>query len=92
MIRASELIGAVVRTEGGERLGRVHDLRAHSSPDGGWELVGVVTGPRGMLARFEGSDEEEAIRAGNVIPWEAITRLEEGLVVVRDEVAATPAP
>jgi sporulation protein YlmC with PRC-barrel domain len=90
MIRASDLLGAQVRTEGGERLGRVHDLRAHSTPDGGWLLVGVVTGPRGLLARFEGSGDEQAIRAGNVIPWEAITRLEEGLVTVRDEVAAAP--
>lgn len=92
MIRASELIGAVVRTESGERLGRVHDLRAHSTSDGGWILMGLVTGPRGMLARFEGAEEDEAIRAGNVIPWEAITRLEEGVVVVRDEVAAAPTP
>ena len=90
MIRASDLLGAVVRTEGGERLGRVHDLRAHSAEDGGWLLMGLVTGPRGMLARFEGAEDEEAVRAGKVIPWEAITRLEEGLVVVRDEVAEAP--
>ena len=44
MMRASDLIGAVVRTEGGERLGRVHDLRAHPSSDGGWLLMGLVTG------------------------------------------------
>jgi sporulation protein YlmC with PRC-barrel domain len=90
MIRASDLIGAVVRTEGGEKLGRVHDLRAHSSGDG-WLLMGLVTGPKGLLARFQGGGEE-AIRAGNVIPWEAVTRLEDGLVVVRDELARVPAP
>jgi sporulation protein YlmC with PRC-barrel domain len=90
MIRASDLVGAVVRTEGGEKLGRVHDLRAHSSGDG-WQLMGLVTGPKGLLARFQGGDDE-ATRAGNVIPWEAITRLEEGVVIVRDEVAAVPTP
>ena len=91
MIRASDLIGAVARTESGERLGRVHDLRAHSSGDGGWLLMGLVTGPNGLLARFQGGDEEEAVRAGgNVIPWEAVVRLEEGIVIVRDEVAAAP--
>jgi sporulation protein YlmC with PRC-barrel domain len=89
MIRASDLIGAVARTESGERLGRVHDLRAHSSGDGGWLLMGLVTGPKGVLARFQGGDEE-AIRAGNVIPWEAVVRLEDGVVIVRDEVAAAP--
>jgi sporulation protein YlmC with PRC-barrel domain len=91
MIRASDLLGAVVRTEGGEKLGRVHDLRAHSSGDG-WLLMGLVTGPKGMLARFEGGAPDAAVRAGNVIPWEAITRLEEGVVIVRDELAAAPAP
>jgi sporulation protein YlmC with PRC-barrel domain len=89
MIRASDLIGVVVRTEGGEKLGRVHDLRAHSSGDGGWLLMGLVTGPKGLFARLEGGDED-AIRSGNVIPWEAITRLEEGAVIVRDEIAAAP--
>ena len=89
MIRASELIGAVARSESGERLGRVHDLRAHAAPDGGWILMGLVTGPKGVLARFQGGGEE-AIREGNVIPWEAIVRLEEGVVIVRDVVAQAP--
>jgi sporulation protein YlmC with PRC-barrel domain len=92
MIRASDLIGAVVRTESGERLGRVHDLRGVSGDDGGWLLLGLVTGRRGMLARFEGAQGEEAVRGGNVIPWEAVTRLEEGVVVVRDVVADAPTP
>jgi sporulation protein YlmC with PRC-barrel domain len=90
MIRASDLMGAVVRSESGERLGRVHDLRAHSTSDGGWVLMGLVTGQRGLLARFEGAEGDEAVRAGNVIPWEAIVRLDEGIVIVRDEVAAAP--
>jgi sporulation protein YlmC with PRC-barrel domain len=90
MIRASDLVGAVVRTEGGEKLGRVHDLRAHSSSDGEWLLMGLVTGPRGVLARFRGSEEDAPIRAGNVIPWEAIKRLEDGDVIVHDEIAAVP--
>ena len=92
MIRASDLIGAVVRTEGGERLGRVHDLRAHSPSDGEWVLMGLVIGPKGVFARFHGGEEDAAVRAGNVIPWEAVMRLEEGVVVVRDELAAAPVP
>ena len=90
MIRASDLLGALVRTESGEKLGRVHDLRAHSPSEGEWLLMGVVTGPKGIFTRFEGGAPDAAIRAGNVIPWEAITRLEDGLVVVRDEVATAP--
>src|SRR3954452_4873580 len=89
MIRASDLIGAVVRTEGGEKLGRVHDLRAHAS-DAGWLLMGLVTGPRGLLARFECGAEDASIRAGRVSPWEAITRIAQGLVFAREELAAGP--
>jgi sporulation protein YlmC with PRC-barrel domain len=93
MIRASELFGCKVLTESGEKLGRVHDLRAHSAGDGGWLLMGLVVGTGGLLARFGGS-EEEPVRAGNVIPWEAVTRLDdgEGVIIVRDAVAAAPAP
>jgi sporulation protein YlmC with PRC-barrel domain len=92
VIRASDLIGCVVRTEAGEKLGRVHDLRAHSasSDGGGWKLVGLVVGRGGLRARF-GAGGDEAVRtAGNVIPWEAVTRLSEGLVVVRDVLADAP--
>ena len=89
MIRASDLIGSVVHTESGERLGRVHDLRAHADGES-WLLMGIVVGPRGLLARFSGAEDEAPIRAGRVIPWEAITRLEDGSITVRDEVAAAP--
>jgi sporulation protein YlmC with PRC-barrel domain len=90
VIAASDLIGCVVRTEGGEKLGRVHDLRAHAASDGGWELVGLVVGAAGLRARF-GPGEDEAIHSGgNVIPWEAVTSLDDGLVVVRDVIAQAP--
>jgi sporulation protein YlmC with PRC-barrel domain len=89
VIRASDLIGCVVRTEGGEKLGRVHDLRAHGSPDGGWTLMGLVVGTGGVRARF-GPGTDEPIREGNVVPWEAIISLEDGLVVVRDVLADVP--
>ena len=89
MIRASDLIGCVVRSESGERVGRVHDLRAHWL-DGEWRLVGVLVGGRGMVARLVGGTDEEPVRGGRVIPWEAITKLEDGLVTVRDVIADAP--
>jgi hypothetical protein len=82
MIRASDLIGCVVRTEAGERIGRVHDLRA-SAVDGGWQLDGLIVGRYGMLARMTGSGPEPLVR-GDVIPWNAITSLQDGLVRIRD--------
>jgi sporulation protein YlmC with PRC-barrel domain len=88
MIRASDLIGCVVVAESGDRLGRVHDLRAHASGDT-WLLVGLVVGPRGLAARLAGGDGEP-VRAGRVVPWEAVMRLEEGKVTVRDEAAVEP--
>ena len=90
MIRASDLIGCRVLTESGEKLGRVHDLRAHSAEgDGGWLLMGIVVGSGGLLARFEGA-EDEPVRTGHVVPWEAVVALEDGMVTVRDVVAHTP--
>ena len=89
MIRASDLIGCVVHTESGDKLGRVHDLRAHADGDS-WLLMGLVVGPRGLSARFGGGVDGAPVRAGRVVPWEAITRLEEGSITVLDVVGAEP--
>lgn len=89
MIRASDLIGCAVRTQSGKRLGRVHDLRAQRVNDG-WELVGVVVGRGGMVARLVGTVGPDPLVRGEVIPWQRITALEDGLIVVRDETAHTP--
>ena len=85
MIRASDLIGCVVRTESGVRLGRVHDLRVRAA-DGGWQLEGLIVGGGGMLARMVGSGPDPLVR-GDVIPWDAITALGEGVISVRDSFA-----
>jgi sporulation protein YlmC with PRC-barrel domain len=90
VIAASDLIGCVVRTEGGEKLGRVHDLRAHAVSGGGWELVGLVVGASGLRARFGPGEDDPIHSVGNVIPWEAVTSLDDGLVVVRDVLADVP--
>jgi sporulation protein YlmC with PRC-barrel domain len=81
VIRASDLIGCVVRTESGERVGRVHDLRARAI-DGGWQLDGLIVGRGGMLARMTGSGPDPLVR-GDVIPWNAITALGSGVVRIR---------
>jgi sporulation protein YlmC with PRC-barrel domain len=89
MIRASDLIGCVVRSESGEKLGRVHDLRAHRI-DGEWRLVGLLAGRRGIVARLLGGTAAEPVRAGAIIPWEAVTKLEDGSITVRDVIADAP--
>jgi sporulation protein YlmC with PRC-barrel domain len=87
MIRASDLIGCRLRTASGERLGRVHDLRAVKA-GGGWELVGLVVGGGGMLARLLGDSGPDPLSRGDVIPWRAVTSLEDGVVIVRDGTVA----
>lgn len=82
MIRASDLLGCVVRTDSGLRLGRVHDLRATAVAAGGWELAGLVVGRGGMVARMGGSGSEPLVR-GSVVPWQAVTDIRDGLVTVR---------
>jgi sporulation protein YlmC with PRC-barrel domain len=82
MIRASDLIGCAVRTESGERLGRVHDIRARSV-GGEWQLEGLIVGRGGMISRMTGSSSDPLVR-GDIVPWSQITRLDEGLVSVRD--------
>jgi sporulation protein YlmC with PRC-barrel domain len=82
MIRASDLIGCVVRTDSGERIGRVHDLRASAIGEG-WQLDGLIVGRYGMIARMTGSGPNPTVR-GDVIPWQAVTGIEDGLITVRD--------
>ena len=82
MIRASDLLGCVVRTESGKKLGRVHDLRAETTADR-WLLTGLVVGRSGMLARFTGRAERAP--GGNIVPWRDIVSLEDGLITIRDE-------
>ena len=87
MIRASDLIGCELRTASGERLGRVHDLRAEQT-DGSWHLMGLVVGRRGLSARLIGTGPDPTV-SGSLILWEAVSRLEAGTVIVRDGTAAT---
>jgi sporulation protein YlmC with PRC-barrel domain len=85
MIRASDLIGCVVHSESGEKLGRVHDLRAQSDGDG-WLLIGLVIGGGGVLARLGATGTVDgATHAGQVIPWQEIKDLQPGRIIVLDQ-------
>lgn len=84
MIRASDMIGCKVRTASGAKLGRVHDLRAHHTNDG-WALVALVVGAGGLRNRLAGGDGgSEATRSGDLIAWDAVLELGDGIVTVRD--------
>jgi sporulation protein YlmC with PRC-barrel domain len=83
MIRASDLVGCKVRTTGGEKLGRVHDLRAVAAPDGNWRLTGLVVGKLGLLSRLAG--DASTSRGRSVVPWQDIVELGDGQIVVRSD-------
>jgi sporulation protein YlmC with PRC-barrel domain len=84
MIRASDLLGCVVHTESGKKVGRVHDLRAKTT-DSDCLLIGLMVGRGGMLARLvSGGAGPGPTHGDDVIPWQAITRLEDGQITVRD--------
>ena len=85
-MRLSDLLNAQVTSESGERLGRVHDLRAERTPRT-LKVTGLVVGGLGLLERLGiGAPESTArIRTRDVIPWSAVIRADRRNVVVRDD-------
>jgi sporulation protein YlmC with PRC-barrel domain len=84
-MRVSDLLNVEVRTESGERLGRVHDLRAELTPQT-LKVKGLVVGGLGLLERLGvGAPKSGArIRTRDVVPWSAVIRADRRGIVVRD--------
>ena len=59
-MRLSELIGLPVRTESGENLGRVHDVRGELTPRT-LKVTGLIVGRLGVLERW-GSGRRSRLR------------------------------
>jgi sporulation protein YlmC with PRC-barrel domain len=79
----TSLMGREVMTEGGRSLGSCHDVRAELTSSS-LRVTAVVVGRRGWL-------EHLGVRTRarkDAIPWDAVTRIEGALIVVRDD--ATP--
>lgn len=85
MTRLSDLLSASIHTESGERLGRVHDLRAELTSRS-FKVTGLVVGKLGVLERLGvGAPESGArIRTHDVVPWSAVVRADRRGIVVRD--------
>ena len=86
-MKVSDLLGVTVRTESGEHLGRVHDLRAElqgKTP----KVTGICVGRLGLLERLGiGAPTAAArVRTHDVIRWEDVVRADRRGVVVRDGV------
>jgi sporulation protein YlmC with PRC-barrel domain len=76
-VRVSELLGLRVRTESGDRLGRVHDVRAELTSSS-LRVTGLVVGSLGIVERLG------IARPHDVVPWSAVLRADRRGVVVRD--------
>jgi sporulation protein YlmC with PRC-barrel domain len=77
----SSMVGRVVETESGRRLGRCHDMCAHLGR-GLPRVDELIVGHRGRLEHF-GIGTPRAHRP-NAVPWEAVLRIEGDRIVVRD--------
>ena len=92
-MRLSTLLRREALTESGESLGHVFDVRVARRPGGSperadqqWRVVGLLVGTRGMRERFGFTPGGHAAPTldHDLLPWEAVLRLEDGKVIVRD--------
>jgi sporulation protein YlmC with PRC-barrel domain len=84
-MKVSELLGAVVHTESGERLGHVHDIRAELTSSS-LRITGLVVGGLGVLERLGlgAPESQDRIRVRDLVPWSAVVRADRRGVIVRD--------
>ena len=84
-MRLSDLIGTPVRTESGESLGRLRDLRGELGPRS-LRVTGLCVGGLGLLERLGvGSPKSGGrLHVHSVVPWSAVVRADRRAIVVRD--------
>lgn len=75
----TSLMGREVVTEDGRQLGECHDLRVELTSSS-LRVVALVVGSRGWL-------EHLGMRRSwkDTVPWDAVTRIEGAVIVVRDD-------
>ena len=89
----SALIGRQATTDGGEKLGRVWDVRAERRPADAdaagkesWAVRGILVGRAGLLQRLgvapgERLDPPEADSGSGFVSWEGVRRVEDDRIV-----------
>jgi sporulation protein YlmC with PRC-barrel domain len=84
-MRLSDVLGLSVHTESGERVGRVHDVRAELTSRS-LKVTGLVVGGMGTLERLGLGAPGSAlrIRSDDVLEWSRVVRLDRRGVVVKD--------
>jgi sporulation protein YlmC with PRC-barrel domain len=80
MRRLSSFQRRTVETESGRSLGRCHDLRGELTAST-LRITGLCIGREGWLSHLGVRSHDQH----NVIPWEAVIRIEAKRIVVRDD-------
>jgi sporulation protein YlmC with PRC-barrel domain len=75
------MVGRMVETESGRRIGRCRDMRAIAGR-GNLKVTELVVGRRGRLEHF-GIGTPRA-HTPDAVPWESVVRIEGSRIVVRD--------
>jgi sporulation protein YlmC with PRC-barrel domain len=90
-MRVSELLRSNLVTTGGERVGRVWDVRVERQtklPDErvneAWRVIGLITGWGGWQERIGLSPEGDPSEGESFVPWESVEELRDGAVIVAD--------
>jgi sporulation protein YlmC with PRC-barrel domain len=83
-MRLTDLLGVPVRTESGESLGHVHDVRGELGARS-LRVTGLVVGRLGMFERLGlGAPRTPLrVRTHDVLPWSAVVRADRRGVIVR---------
>ena len=84
-MRLSDLLGLEVRTESGERLGRVFDVRGRLTGRR-LDITGLVVGRVGVLERIGIGAPRSTLRvhADDIVAWTDVRRADRRGVVVAD--------
>ena len=86
-MRLTDLFGVPVRTESGESLGHVHDVRAELGPRS-LRVTGLVVGRLGVFERLGlGAPHTPLrVRTRDVLPWTEVVRADRRGVIVRSPI------
>jgi sporulation protein YlmC with PRC-barrel domain len=83
MIALSDLLGAEVRSQRGETLGRVRDVQVRLTADGTWEVDRLLLGRRGLAVRL-GIPTGRPATDANSVSWTDVRSIEAGVVTAAE--------
>jgi sporulation protein YlmC with PRC-barrel domain len=92
-MKLTDLLGAELITESGERVGRVFDVRVKRDPrssaeraDQKWRVDALLYGKQGLIKRFGlfAARQRVARRRHEELPWRDVVAIATGEITVRD--------